>query len=126
MVAKNGKKELTIEEAEIEYLKSENGLRFQLIEGKALSQNNIQVNFEDLKAFTTTSIRQQMAQFGQLNPTPEEVEGIVARVLSNQEEVKRLSEQVVAEKMLQLFKEKAKPTTKEVTYDQFVKELYGE
>ncbi len=123
---KNGKKELTIEEAEIEYLKSENGLRFQLIEGKALSQNNIQVNFEDLKAFTTTSIRQQMAQFGQLNPTPEEVEGIVARVLSNQEEVKRLSEQVVAEKMLQLFKEKAKPTTKEVTYDQFVKELYGE
>ena len=61
-----------------------------------------------------------------MNPTAEEVEGIVARVLSNQEEVKRLSEQVVAEKMLQLFKEKANPTTKEVTYEQFVKEMYGE
>jgi trigger factor len=29
-----------------------------------------------------------MAQFGQTNPTDEEVQGIVARVLSNQDEVK--------------------------------------
>ena len=43
-----------------------------------------------------------------------------------QDEVKRLSEQVVAEKMLQLFKEKANPTTKEVTYDQFVAAMYNE
>jgi trigger factor len=38
--------------------------------------------------------------------TDEEVQGIVARVLSNQEEVKRLSDQV-AEKLLEIFKEKA-------------------
>jgi trigger factor len=61
-----------------------------------------------------------------MNPTDEEVEGIVARVLSNQEEVKKLSEQVVAEKMLQLFKEKANPTTKKVTYEQFVAAMYNE
>ena len=67
-----------------------------------------------------------MAQYGNMNPTDEEVEGIVARVLSNQEEVKRLSEQVVADKMLQLFKEKANPKTKEVTYDQFVAAMYNE
>jgi trigger factor len=67
-----------------------------------------------------------MAQYGQMNPTDAEVESIVARVLSNQEEVKKLSEQVVAEKMLQLFKEKANPTTKEVTYEQFVAAMYNE
>jgi trigger factor len=39
-------------------------------------------------------------------PTDEEVQGIVARVLSNQDEVKKLSDQVVAEKLLELFKEK--------------------
>lgn len=121
-----GEKKLTPEEAAVEYARSEKGLRFQLIEGKALAQSNIQINFEDLKAFTTNAIRQQMAQYGQANPTPEEVEGIVARVLSNQEEVKKLSEQVVAEKMLQLFKEKANPAVKEVTYDEFVKEMYDE
>ena len=121
-----GEKKLSPAEAEMEYNRSEKGLRFQLIEGKALAQSNIQLNFEDLKKFTTKSIRQQMAQFGQTNPTDQEVEGIVARVLSNQEEVKRLSDQVVAEKMLELFKEKANPTVKEVSYEQFVKEMYGE
>ena len=121
-----GEKQLSAEEAEVEYARSEKGLRFQLIEGKAMAQSNIQITFEDLKAFTTRAIKQQMAQFGQTNPTDEEVQGIVARVLSNQEEVKRLSEQVVAEKLLEVFKEKANPTTKEVTYEEFIAASYGE
>jgi trigger factor len=121
-----GEKKLSPEEAAIEFERSEKGLRFQLIEGKALAQSNIQINFEDLKTFTTNAIRQQMAQYGQMNPTDQEVEGIVARVLSNQEEVRRLSEQVASDKMLQLFKEKANAKTKEVTYQEFIAASYGE
>ena len=121
-----GEKNLSPEEAEVEYTRSEKGLRYQLIEGRALSQANIQVTFEDLKAFTAKSIRQQMAQFGQTNPTDEEVQGIVARVLSNQEEVKKLSDQVVGDKLLLLFKEKANATVKEVTYPEFIAASYGE
>jgi trigger factor len=121
-----GEKQLTPEEAIVEYARSERGLRFQLIEGKAMASSNIQITFEDLKSFTTNAIKQQMAQFGQTNPTDEEVQGIVARVLSNQEEVKRLSDQVVAAKLLDLFKEKANPTTKEVTDEEFIAASYGE
>ncbi len=121
-----GEKKLSPEEAEVEYARSERGLRFQLIEGRAMATSDIKITFEDLKSFTTKSISQQMAQFGQTNPTDEEVQGIVARVLSNQDEVKRLSDQVVGEKMLELFKEKANPTTKEVTYDEFIAASYGE
>ena len=121
-----GEKKLSPQEAEAEYAKSEKGLRFQMIEGRALAQSDIKINFEDLKSFTTRSIRLQMAQFGQANPTPEEVEGIVARVLSNQEEVKRLSQEVMKDKVFELIKQKANPTTKEVTYDQFVAAMYGE
>lgn len=121
-----GEKKMTPEEAEVEYARSERGLRFQLIEGRAMAQSDIKITFEDLKTFTAKNIRQQMAQFGQTNPTDEEVQGIVARVLSNQDEVKKLSDQVVAEKLLELFKEKANPTTKEVTYDEFIAASYGE
>ncbi|WP_035669953.1 trigger factor [Flavobacterium sp. 83] len=121
-----GEKKLSPEEAEVEYARSERGLRFQLIEGRAMATSDIKITFEDLKTFTTKSIKQQMAQFGQTNPTDEEVQGIVARVLSNQDEVKRLSDQVVAEKLLELFKEKANPTTKEVTYEEFIAASYGE
>ncbi|WP_293872055.1 trigger factor [Flavobacterium sp.] len=117
---------MTIEQAEAEYDKSENGLRYQLIEAKVSAENNLQITFEELKDFTSGVIRKQMAQFGQLNPTDEDIQGIVARVMSNQDEVKRLSEQVMSEKLLNLFKDKVKATTKEVSYDDFTKAMYGE
>ena len=121
-----GENPLSAEQAEEEYARAEKGLRFQLIEGKVMAENNLQITFEDLKAHTAELIKKQMAQFGQLNPSDEEINGIVARVMSNQDEVKRLSEQVLSEKMLGLYKEKVSAKTKEVNYDQFIKEMYGE
>jgi trigger factor len=121
-----GENPLTAEQAEEEYAKSENGLRYQLIEGKVIVDNNLQTTFEELKAFTSELIKKQMAQFGQMNPTDADVDGIVARVLSNQEEVKRLSEQIMSEKMVSLFKEKVSAKSKEVSYQDFIKEMYGE
>ena len=78
------------------------------------------------KKILSDIIKKQMAQFGQLNPSDDEINGIVARVMSNQDEVKRLSEQVMGEKMLGLYKEKVKAKSKEVNYDQFIKAMYGE
>lgn len=121
-----GESPLTPEQAEEEYAKSEKGLRYQLIEGKIVTGNNLQVNFEDLKAYTSNLIKMQMAQFGQTNPSDADVENIVARVLSNKDEVKRLSEQIMSEKMLALYKENVKYKTKEITYQDFIKEMYGE
>jgi trigger factor len=121
-----GENPLTAEQAEEEYAKSENGLRYQLIEGKVMAENNLQITFEELKDFTSGLIKKQMAQFGQMNPTDEDVQGIVARVMGNQDEVKRLSEQVMSEKMLNLYKDKVKAKTKEVNFDEFIKAMYGE
>lgn len=125
-IRQTGENPLSAEQAEEEYNKSENGLRYQLIEGKIITSNGLQITFDDLKDYTNGLIRKQMAQFGQMNPTDADVDGIVMRVLSNQEEVKRLSEQVMSEKMLNLFKEKVKAKTKEVSYEDFVKASYGE
>jgi trigger factor len=121
-----GETPLTEEQADEEYVKSEKGLRYQLIEGKVITENNLQITFEDLKAYTSELIKKQMAQFGQMNPTDSDVEGIVARVLSNQDEVKRISEQVMNQKMLDLFKEKVKAKSKDVSYEDFIKAMYGE
>ncbi len=121
-----GENPMTAEQAEEEYNKSEKGLRYQLIESKIMQENNLQITFEELKDYTTGLIKKQMAQFGQMNPTDEDVQGIVARVMSNQDEVKRLSEQVMNEKMLMLFKDKVKASSKEVNYEDFVKAMYGE
>ena len=120
-----GEKPLTEEEAAEEFEKSEKGLRYQLIEGKIISENNLQITFDEIKDYTSDLIKQQMAQFGQANPSDEDVENIVSRVLTNQEEVRRISEQLMNEKMVKLFAEKVKAEPKEVTYKDFVKEAYG-
>ncbi len=120
-----GEKPLSQAEANDEYEKSEKGLRYQLIEGKIIKDNNIEIQFEELKDFAKGFIKSQMAQYGQLDPKEEELEPIVMRVMSNQDEVKRLSEQLMSQKLLNLYKEKANLKLKEVTYENFVKEVYG-
>ena len=119
-----GEKELSAEEAREEYEKSEKGLRFQLIEGKLIQEHNLEVKFEDLKSFAKDRIKEQMAQFGQMNPEEKELDDIAARILSRQDEVKRLSEQLMNQKLLELYKEKVNLEEKEVTYEEFVKEVY--
>ena len=99
-------------------------MRYQLIEGKLISENNLQVTFDELKEYAGNLIKAQMAQYGNPNPSQEELDGIVARVLANQEEVKRLSDQLQSQKMLTFFKENAKLKTKEVTFEKFAKEAY--
>lgn len=114
------------EQAADEYAKSEKGLRYQLVEGKVMAQYELQLTFEDIKAYTTKLIKEQLAQFGQSEPDDKTVEDIVARVMSNQDEVRRISEQAMNEKMLALFVDKVNANVKEVSYKDFVKEMYGE
>ncbi len=123
-IQNSGEKKLTEEEAKAEYERSEKGLRYQLIEGKLRAEHNLQVTFDELKDYCKSMIKGQMAQFGQTNPTDEELDGITARIMQNQDEVKRINEQLNTNKMLNFFKENAKLKTKEVTYDKFIKEAY--
>jgi trigger factor len=121
----SGENPLTAEQAKEEYAKSEKALRYQLIEGKLLKDNDIQVQFEDLKAHTTEMVKAQMAQFGQTNPSDEELNGIVARVLSNQDEARKLGEQLVSQKLLSFYKENINLKVKELNYEEFIKEVYS-
>jgi len=120
-----GEEPMTEEQAKEEYEKSEKSMRYQLIEGKLITDHDLQVQFEELKAYAMEMIKGQMAQFGQLNPSEKELEDIAARIMSNQDEVKRLSEQLMSQKLLNLYKTEANIKTKEITYDDFVKEFYS-
>ena len=120
-----GDESLTEIQAAEEYDKSEKSMRYQLIESKLISENNLQVDFDQLKSYAGEMIKKQMAQFGQLNPSNKEVDDVVARVLSNKDEVKRMSEQLTSQKLLEYFKENAKLKKKNINYDAFVKQVYG-
>jgi len=120
----SGKEKLTIEQAVEEYNKSEKGIRYQLIEGKIISDNKLDISFEELKAFAGIMIENQMRQYGQ-QPDQKQIDGIVSNLLANQEETRRISEQLMSNKILTFFKENAPLKKKKVGFDTFVKEAYG-
>jgi len=120
-----GEEQIDADQAKEEYEKSEKSMRYQLIEGKLIETYNLQVTFDDLKDFAKQMIKVQMAQFGQMNPSDKELDDIAARILSNKDEIKRLSEQLMSQKLLELYKKEANLKVKEITYDDFVKEFYS-
>ena len=106
-------------------LKSEKGMKYQLIESKLVTENNLQVNFDDLKSHTRDLIKNQMIQYGQPTPSEKELDGIVARVMQNKDEIKRLTEQLTSNRILTFFKENSSIKTKELSYEKFIKEAYS-
>jgi len=120
----SGKETLSAEEAIAEYDRSEKGIRYQLIEGKIIEDNKLELNFEELKDFTADLVRNQMMQYGQ-QPEQEQLDGIVGNILQNPEESRRISDQLMTSKMLNFFKAEAPLKVKKVSFDTFVKEAYG-
>jgi trigger factor len=123
-LATAGENPISEEQANEEFEKSEKGLRYQLIESKIMSANDIKLDFEELKEYAKGFIKAQMAQYGNLDPEDKELEDIANRVLGNQDEAKRLQDQLVSKKLLDFYKETISFKEKEVSYDAFVKEVY--
>jgi trigger factor len=120
----SAKESMTQEEAIQEYNKSEKGIRYQLIEGKIISENELNMTFEELKDFTAVMVQKQMIQYGQ-TPEKEQLDKIISNIMSNKEETHRISEQLMGEKMLNFYKEKAPLKIKKVGFDTFIKQAYG-
>ena len=120
-----GEKKLSVVEAESEYEKSEKGLRYQLIEAKLIEQNDIKIDPSQIKNFAKELIKSQMKQYGQNNPDEKELESISQRILSNKEEVKRISDQLLSKKLIELFKSNLKFKNNKVTYDKFIEMAYA-
>ncbi|QXP64191.1 trigger factor [Polaribacter sp. HaHaR_3_91] len=119
-----GEKPLTEEEATAEFEKSEKGLRYQLIEGKVMKDNDIKIDYTELVDYAKGFIRTQMAQFGNTNPEEKELDDIAGRILQNQEEAQKLQSQLISNKLLTFYKENMSFKSKELSYEDFIKEVY--
>ena len=120
---KRDEKEISIENATEQYEKSEKGLRYQLIEEEIIDKNNLKVDEKEIKSFAKKIF---LSQFGQISKkdNDQEIEQMVERIISNEEERKRIIEQVKSEKLLLFFKENIKFKIKKLGYDSFIKSAY--
>jgi trigger factor len=112
-------KPVTPEQVETEFDGYAKGLKWQLIENKIIKDNNINVTNEEVMDHTKNLI---LAQFGKMQQMPmsdEDLENTAKRVLGNEEEAKKIYEQVYGQKVMTLFKTKFTLENKEVAYDEF-------
>lgn len=120
----SGEEELSEEKAKEEFEKSEKGLRFQLIEGKIIKDNNLQVTIDEIKDTTKERIKMQMAQFGQMDMSEDQLESITQNILQKEEEAKKISDQIMNKKLLDFYKNNVNLKVKKVNYEKFIDEVY--
>ena len=89
-----------------------------------MKDNDIKIEYAELVSYAKGFIRTQMAQFGNMNPEEKELDEIAGRVLQNQEEAQKLQSQLISQKLLTFYKEQMSFKTKELSYQEFTKEVY--
>ena len=116
---------ITMEMLETEYDMYAKSLQWQLIENKILENHSIKVTQDDVLAHTKVLISAQMKQYGHSEGDDKQLTDIATNILKNEEERKKVYDQIFDERTLAVYKENFKLTEKSVSYDEFVKLASG-
>jgi len=116
---------ITMEMLETEYDMYAKSLQWQLIENKILENHSIKVTQDDVLAHTKVLISAQMKQYGQPEGDDKQLTDIATNIIKNEEERKKVYDQIFDERTLVVYKENFKLTEKSVSYDEFVKLASG-
>ena len=105
----------------VDYPQYSKSLKWQLIENKVLEDNKVEINNDDLLEFTKSLVQKQMQQYGQATADEKQILDISENILKNEDERKKISNQLFDEKTLVVYKEIFKLIEKPISYDDFVK-----
>ena len=120
-LVKSSEKPLTIDQVKQDYPQYSKSLKWQLIENKILEEHKVKVGNDDLINFTKEIVKKQMQQYGQAISDDKQIADIAENILKNEDERKRISNQLFDEKTLVIYKELFKLNQKSISYDDFVK-----
>ena len=118
---KTSEQPITIEVLDEEYDMYAKSLQWQLIENKVMEIFSIKVTQDDVLAHAKKLIGIQMKQYGQPEGDDKQLTDIANNILKNEEERKKIYDQIFDERTLKVYKENFKLTEKSISYDQFVK-----
>jgi|TARA_B110000881_G_scaffold215058_1_gene228518 trigger factor len=117
-------KDVAAEEIEKDFDGFIENMKRQLIENQVINETEIKVEFADALERTKSLFAQQMSQYGS-EVTEDDIESAAKNYLSKNEESRQIYEQLMQEKLLNVYKETLNLKTKEVSFDDFVKLATG-
>ncbi len=110
----------TQEIIESEYEKVRDSIKWQLIEQNILLSNNLTVSMDEVRDYIRNFVVTQYFGFMQNEESNNHIEMIVDSILKNQEEVKRIYETLLDQKVIEQLKAQMNLDRKTVSFDEFV------
>ena len=112
------------EEQAKEILETEkNQLKYQILEGKLMNDNEITLDYADVLGQAEQLVRNQLAMYGIHHLPDEEVQKYAADMLKDQEQVRQISSEVGMAKLKDVILEKATKKETKISHDEFLEEL---
>lgn len=112
------------EEQAKEILEAEKSqLKYQIIEGKLMSENDVKIDYTDVLGQAEQLVRNQLAIYGIHHLGDEEIQKYAAEMLKDQEQVRQLSSEVAMAKLKDVILEKATKKETAISHDEFLEEL---
>lgn len=115
---------ITSEEQAKEVLEAEkNQVKYQIIEGKLMNDNDIKIDYADVLAQAEQMVRNQLAIYGIHHLPDEEIQKYAVEMLKDQNQIQQISSEVAMSKLKDVILEKATKKETAISHDEFLEEL---
>jgi len=112
---------ITEEQLALEYNQYARDLKWRLIENKIYSDNNMQINPEEIESYAKSLIVDQYLRYGQAHLLNEETLGdMVKRYLGDQNNIQKAIENLTGRKVFEHLNQIVKKDVKSVSHEEFV------
>ena len=116
-------KEAKKEDIEKEYDRYAEGLKWQLIENFIIKDQELKVNGEELLNFTMELMGNQYVQYGMMIPEEDELKKTAQKVLSNNDEARKINDMIYDKKVMEYLKNTLKINDKFIAHEDFTKKV---
>lgn len=112
---------LTEESLEKEYPRFSEDLKWQLIKEQIIKENEIETTEDEIRAQAVSVARSQFQQYGIYDAPEEQMVQFAGSILSNEDEKRKITEQILEDKVIRFVKEAVKLDDQTVDLDEFKK-----
>ncbi len=119
-ISESSKEPVTPEQVEEGYTGYAEGLKQKLVEDRVVEMYGLEAKGEELNAFAQRYVADQFMQYGMPAPEGEKLQQMAGRMLGEQEQLRRIRDTIVEQKMMTHFKALLSPKEEVVSYDAFV------
>lgn len=116
-------KEAKKEDIDKEYDRYAEGLKWQLIENFIIKDQELKVDGEELLNFTMELMGNQYVQYGMMIPEEDELKKTAQKVLSNNDEARKINDMIYDKKVMEYLKNTLKINDKFISHEDFTKKV---